>query len=207
MRGADTRTLRVDLLPPSARRSVSQTRTASTSSRQHRQHQLVRNVGGLAVVLDDERPDDLGLALLAVTVEHEVLAADQPPAADQKHLDARVRPLVVDADDVLVGHRRVHDLLLGDDPLGGADAVAQVGRAFELERLGGLLHVVAHVGQDAVGLAVQKVDHLIDDLPIVLVVDRADARRGTALDVVVQTRARVVAGDHPRCTECAGRAD
>ena len=85
-----------------------------------------------------------------MALQHEVLAPDEPTSAHQEDLDRRKWPFMVDANDVLVGNRRVDDLLLGHDPLGRADTIAQVGRAFELERLGGGFHLVAHLGQHAV---------------------------------------------------------
>ena len=157
----------------------------------HGQHHLIGNVAALAVVLHHKRPDDLGFAVLAMTIEDEVLAADQSAAPDQEHLDGRVRPLVVDADDVFVVDRRVDDLLLGDDAFGGTDPIPQVGRAFEFQRFGGVFHLVAHIGEHTIRFAIQEADHLIDDL------DCPDAWGRTALDVVIEASARIVAGDNP----------
>ncbi len=39
-----------------------------------------------------------------MTLEHEVLAADEPPTAHEEDLDSGVRPFVVDADHVFVGN-------------------------------------------------------------------------------------------------------
>src|SRR5207245_3773908 len=162
-----------------------------------RQPHLTGDAAALAVVLHHKRPDDLGFAVLAMTIEDEVLAADQSAAPDQEHLDGRVRPLVVDADDVFVVDRRVDDLLLGDDAFGGTDPIPQVGRAFEFQRFGGVFHLVAHIGEHTIRFAIQEADHLIDDLPVVRIIDCPDAWRRTALDVVIKASTWIVAGDNP----------
>ena len=77
----------------------------------------------------------------------------------------------------------------------GRDLIADGSGAFELQRLGGLLHLLAQARDDGFGAAIQELAQIVDHLPVAGLVNAPDARRGAQLDVVVQAGAGILAGD------------
>src|SRR5439155_24847749 len=53
---------------------------------------------------------------------------------------------------------------------------------------GGLLHLAFELTLDRLGVSREKLDHLVDDRPVVLLRDVADAGGETAIDVVIEAR-------------------
>ena len=114
------------------------------------------------------------------------------PAADEENLDARLPADLVPGHDVgvvqAVGVDHGRPLHVRE----AADPVAQGGGAFELETLGGGLHLGRQRPLHVTGLATQKLPRLVDQVTVLLLRHAADAGGAAALDLVQQTRAAAV---------------
>ncbi len=141
----------------------------------------------VAVELLEEPPDELGPPDVFHLVDDEALAPDDASLAHQEHLDRRLERVVDDADGVVVLFLGVDHLLAFDRLAHGHDLVAQAGRSFELERVAGFVHVLVEPIQDRRGVAVEERDELGDEVHVLVVGDRGDARRHALLDVGVKT--------------------
>ncbi len=119
-------------------------------------------------------------------LEVERVPVDQPPAPQRKDLDGRRASVRGDADDV----DRADRALVRRLPLGQVahrvEPVPVAGRLLEALPLGRGLHLLLELADHRPRLAGEELDHALDDLPVVLLRDVADAGGQAALDVVVE---------------------
>lgn len=168
----------------------------------------------------------VGLAVLAAVdlgaeVVHEVaggqvlrllhhpaaLAADLP-VADVEDLHGRLERVVGERDHVGVGAVAEHHCLLLHGPAQGGDVVAQPRGPLELQLLAGLGHLAFELADHRVGAPGHEVTEAVDDLPVPLGRDVADAGRRALADVAEQAGPPDLAGplEHPGGAG-AGRED
>ena len=121
-------------------------------------------------------------------VEDEPLAADDAPLAHVEDLDGGFEFVLGDADHVDVLAALGDHLLLLDRLAHRQQPVAQAGRPLELQIGGRRLHVRFEPVDDLVGVAVEELAQLGDELAVRHLVDLADARAGALLDVEQQAR-------------------
>ncbi|MNX69669.1 hypothetical protein D3C86_1008960 [compost metagenome] len=96
--------------------------------------------GGPIVILGEEGPEHLG-GLGIGPIEGEGPATDHLALAHLEELDASRQFVTGDRDHVLVGLTVGVDLLLFQQARDGGDRIARLGRALEVEGLGGLGHL------------------------------------------------------------------
>ena len=155
-----------------------------------RHEHLARHVVGrrVAVELLEDAGDEVGLVDVLDLVDDEALAPGDPAAPHVEHLHRRFELVLGEPDDVEVLLLRADHLLALDDLAHREQLVPQPRRAFEVQRLGRLVHLLLEPVEDRRGLTVEKGDQLVDQARVLLVVDRADARRDALLDVRVEAR-------------------
>ena len=160
----------------------------SSGSTAH-EHLLRDTLGRVLAVqrLEDAVDQPSGCEVLDL-VEHEPLASDDSPLADEEHLHRRLQLVVGDADDIEILAAVGDHLLALDRPADRCQPVAHPGRLLELQRVGGLPHLGLEVAHDRVGVAVEEVAQLVDELAVRHLLDLTDARTGALLDVVQQAR-------------------
>ena len=124
-----------------------------------------------------------------------MVAPDQLAAAHAEQFDPRFALVVGERDDVRVLIAVRDDLLVLRDRLDGAELIAEDRSALELERLGRAFHVDAQLHLHALGVAFQEAQHLAYHLAVAAGVHHPDTRSDTAMDVVLEAGALVVAGD------------
>jgi hypothetical protein len=163
-----------------------------------RDQDLGRDARGGAVVLEAEGFEDRLDVLAPHVLELEAVAVDQLAVAERKDLDGGALAVDRHADDVdAVRLPLVRGLALGEVTQ-GEQTVSVARRILEALLGGGDPHALLQLALDRSGLAGQELDDSRDDLSIVLGGDVADARRVTAVDVVVEARnPRVPAGLRP----------
>src|SRR5262249_28810565 len=110
--------------------------------------------------------------------------------AEEEHLHAGVRALAVQREYVGLGEGRRVDPLARVDLAHGADAVAQLGGALEIQPLGGLAHLACKLLLDDAALPREEGLRLRHQASIGLFVDSAGARRAAAFDLIQQTGPR-----------------
>ena len=143
----------------------------------------------LAVQVLEDPVDQRRRRQLLDLVEDEALAPDDTPAADVEHLHRRLELVVGEADDVEVLVAVGDHLLALDRPPHGGQAVAQARRLLELERPSAASRISwSRRLTIGVGVAVEEVAQLVDELAVRHLVDLADARPGALLDVEQQAR-------------------
>ena len=173
---------------------------------------------GVAGQLGDEQlAGHVGLALLAAVhlgaeVVHEVAGAQllgllhhpaalaaHPAAADVEHLHGGFERVVGEGDHVGVGAVAEHHGLLLHGPAQRRDVVAQAGGPLELQLLAGVEHLLLQPADHGVGAARHEVAETVDDLPVLVGGDAADARRGALADVTEQAGPADLPGplEHP----------
>ena len=106
--------------------------------------------------------------------------------AEEEHLDAELPRLLGDGEHVGLGNRARIDALLALDRGERADAVAQAGRALEIERRGRLAHRLAKAVLDRAAAAGEEIARFAHQFRVVVKRDFAGARRRAALDLVEQ---------------------
>ena len=172
--------------------------------RQHRQQDLHRDGAAAEVVLAQHRREDGRLVLLTLSGEDVDLAAEEIAVLDVQHAPPAAHRAGVHAPHVRVGADARDDLLRLAEDGDGADAVAQGGRAFELQRFGGLLHLRLQLRRQ---LAVVTAEDALGLSDAGLILRAARPVRQTEpvapADVVVQARA--LAPDVARKLARAGR--
>ena len=122
-------------------------------------------------------------------VEDEPLAADDPALAHVEHLHRGLEFVLGDADHVEVLAALGDHLLLLDRLAHRQQPVAQAGGSLELEVGRRRLHVGLEPVDDLVGVAVEELAQVGDELAVRHLLDLADARAGALLDVEEQARA------------------
>ena len=116
------------------------------------------------------------------------MPVDHLAAAEREDLHGRPVALDGDADHVDRADRApVGGLPLGE-VLDREEPVPVARRVLEALLGGGLAHLPLQLAQDRPRVAGEELDHAVDDLPVVVLRDVADARRVAALDVVVEAR-------------------
>ncbi len=151
---------------------------------------LARDVGALevAVELFEQSTDELGTTDVLHLVDHQTLAAHDPPLPDHEDLHRRLERVLDHADGVVVLLLGVHHLLPLDRLAHGDDLVAEAGRPLELQLVAGLVHLLVETVEDGRRLAVEEVDELGDERHVLVGGDRAHAGCHALLDVRVQAR-------------------
>ncbi len=142
----------------------------------------------VSVELLQQAVDQLARVERLDLVDDEPLATDDPSLADVEHLHRRFEVVLGEPDDVEVLVLLGDHLLLGDCPLDRSEPVAQTGGLLELELLRRRPHVVAEAVDHLVGVALEELAQLLDELAVRHLVDLADARSGALLDVEQQAR-------------------
>ena len=155
-----------------------------------RHEHLLRHPEGrwLGVEVEQDAADELVRADVLHLVEHEALAADHPAPAHVEHLDGCLELVVGQPDhvEVLVA---VGDHLLSLDRLADVgQPVAAPGGPLELQLVGRIPHRGLEPFDHRVGVALEELDELADQLVVALLVDLADARTGALLDVEQEAR-------------------
>ncbi len=141
------------------------------------------------VVLQHELLGDLRDVAPRLVRQVEGLAVGEHAVAYLQHLRAGVARLDGDGDRVVARHVVAGDAAALQQRTHGLQPVALDRRLLELLRLGGGAHALLDVALDGAEAARQEVDHAVHGLAVLLARDLADARRPTALDVVIQARA------------------
>ena len=131
-------------------------------------------------------------------VQGEVIGVYQLGAAHEEHLYGRLGLGPRQPEDVLVRAAGGGDGLALRYPFDRADLVADVGCPLELQLLRCRLHLGAQVAQHLLGAPFQEEDGLADHLGVLLFAAVRGAGGDAAVDVVLQARPRVVAGDRLR---------
>ena len=149
---------------------------------------LRRNARRGAVVLDDERLEDRLRVLARDVLEVEAVAVDHLPVAEREDLHGRLvavdrEPDHVDRPDVAPVGR----LPLGEVP-DREEPVPVARRLLEALVRRRLAHPLLELALDRLRVAREEADHALDDLAVVLLRDRPDARREAAVDVEVEAR-------------------
>ena len=163
--------------------------SASAGAAGH-QHLARHGLGALvAVELLQQVLDEVGGGDVLDLVDHEPALAADAAAADVEHLHGGLELVLGEADDVGVGAVAEHDGVLLQRPLEGAQVVAQPGRALVVELAGRGLHLALDAPGVGRGLAGEEGAEVLDDAPVLLGVDPADARRGALADVAEQAGA------------------
>ncbi len=121
-------------------------------------------------------------------VEDEPLAADDAPLADVEDLDRGFEFVLGDPDHVEVLAAFGDHLLLLDRLADGEQPVTEAGGPFELQSGRRGLHVGFETVDDLVGVAVEELAQVGDELAVRHLLDLADARAGALLDVEQQAR-------------------
>ncbi len=153
------------------------------------------DAGRLVIELLDEGSHHASSFHSLGSLQHKVLVTDELAVADEEHLDARLRFVASQGDDVLVLKFWRNDLLALGDALDGQKFVANSRRTLELQPLCSGLHLLPQVRKNLLCLAFEKETETLDHCPVFFSIHDADARRLAQPDVVVQTRAFVLAGD------------
>ena len=161
-----------------------------------KQH-LGRDIRRLVIKLLEEAGDHIGIWAFGGAFHEEVFPTDQLAAADEEHLHARLAVRAGHGDHIRVDVVAGDNFLFFDHPLDGLNLVAQCGCPLEVQRLGCLAHIGAQPGDDRFGATLQELPQIIDHLAVAGLVDGADARRSTQLDIVIQAGAFILSGDLP----------
>ena len=119
-------------------------------------------------------------------VDDESLATDDPTLAHVEDLHRRFEIVVGEADHVDVFAAFGNHLLLLDRPVHRGEPVAHACGPLVLHRIGSRPHLRVESLHDLVGVTVEEVAQLRHQLPVVGLVDLADARTAALLDVVQQ---------------------
>ncbi len=153
--------------------------------------------GRRLVELLDELPQHQFLGVVLSTLHEEVVPADQLALPDEEHFYPGFVAALGQSDHVHVADGVGVDLdpLLFGHLVDGLDPVPEDRGAFELQVLRCLVHVGSEVVGDGPGIAVHEHDHLADDLGVVLFAGDTGAGGHTAVDVILEARTSVVAGD------------
>ncbi len=118
-----------------------------------------------------------------------MVAREQLPAANAQDRDTRVVTVARVPDNVSIATFHLeHDRRLFH-PLEMPQCITQLRRALEVEARRRDLHSIAHAADHLVGATIEKQQHLVDHLTIVVLRLCQDARRLTSPDVIVQARA------------------
>ena len=116
-------------------------------------------------------------------VDHEPAPAHDPALADVEHLHRRLQVVLGKGGDVEVLGGRGHHLLALHGLADAAQLVAEAGRQLEVELLGGLAHLGLEPLQGRPGAALREDHEVLDDAPVLLRRDLADARPRALADV------------------------
>ena len=153
-----------------------------------RQQDLRRDRGRARVELLEEAAQDFVVRRVRRRVEQEHVAPDELAVADREELHARLVVLAGEPDEVELGPGERGHLLRLHRPLDRPDLVAQDDSPLELHLLGRGLHLLLQGPDHDLLAAFEERLDLGDVGPIRGLVDRLDARRLAALDVVQQAR-------------------
>ena len=131
----------------------------------------------------DDVADELGVGDVLHLVDNEALAPDDPALAHIEDLHRRFQLVVGDADDVDILGALGDDRLLLDGLAHTRQPVTQAGGPLELEEAGRLLHLLLEAADDGLGVAVEELDELVDQVVVLLLLDGADTRGAALFDV------------------------
>ena len=154
-----------------------------------------RDVGAGVIELLDESGKDFARCVVFSPRHDEVVSAHHLSMSHEKHFDPGLCGRRRHGDYIGIFGGQVQYLLAFVDLLDGAVLVAQHRGALELKGFGCLPHALRDISRYGGGLALQEQHHLINDLGILVLVDRAYAGPDTTVDVEVQAGTRIVAGD------------
>ena len=155
------------------------------------QDDLAGDVGGILVVLLDElRRGVLDAFFPFGAFQQKVFLADEFAVANKEHLDSGGAVLVDEGDHVLIGGVGGDDLLALDERVHGLNLIPQAGGLFELQVLGGVLHLLTQLLDKLFLLAVQEERHVVHHAPVLGLVAQAGAGgMGASAHVVIEARA------------------
>ena len=148
---------------------------------------------GSGVELLDELSNDLaGLAILG-SLHEEVIAANHLPTPDEEHLHPGLVGSDGDGNGVEIrGTAGIYlDGTLLLELLNGAHLITERGGALEFQLLGGGLHLVTQLARDGFGVALQKQDHLLDNLGVLFLAGQAGAGSDAAVNVILEAGPRI----------------
>jgi hypothetical protein len=152
------------------------------------EHDGGRHRRGIGVELPEEAGQDLSGAVLHSGLHAEELRAKELATAEEADLNAGVPAGTLgDRNDVGACAAGADDLLLLDDVLHRRDAVAKLGRPFEVPSIGRLVHLHFQGPDNLLRLTVEKERRLLDGPHVRRPVDGRDAGRGALLEVIVET--------------------
>ena len=132
------------------------------------------------------------------TRHDEVVASHQLALPHEEDLHPRLISVRRQGNQVECLRRQVEHLLPLVHLLDGLYLIPQRRRPLEFELLGRLQHSALKRLQNPLGLTIEEEEDLLDDLPVLLFVHRADARPDASVDVEVEAGARIVARDRLR---------
>ena len=141
-----------------------------------------------AVVLEQERADDLVLVRPALRHLREVVAgAERTAAAEEHDRDTRNAVVLGKADRVEVAARARHELLRLH-VLELRELIAVLRSALEVELRRRLLHPLAEPFGDDVAAPLEEQHRVLEVARVVLLRDQPNTRRAAALDLVLEAR-------------------
>ena len=153
-----------------------------------RDDHLRRHRGRAAVVLDAERLEDRGAVLPCDVLQVEGKPVDELAVAEREELHRGAVAVDCESDDVDRPHRLLVRCLPLREALDRAQPVAVASGLLEALLGSGVAHPLLERAPDRPCLAGEELDHPLDDRPVVLLRDRADAGSRAALDVEVEAR-------------------
>ena len=118
----------------------------------------------------------------------EAVAVDHLPVAEREHLHRRPVALDRETDDVDRSDRPPLDRLTLGEMADREQAVAVAGGLLEALVGCGVAHPLLELELDRARVAGEEADDAVDDLAVLLLRDRPDARREAAVDVEVEAR-------------------
>ena len=158
-----------------------------------RHQDLRRDRRGGAVVLEAEPLEHLVELGARGVLEVERVAIDHPPFAQREHLHRGALGRDRDPEHVDRPDRLALDRLALRQAVDRAEAVAVARRVLEPLLARRQAHLLLEPPPDRAVVPRQELDHLVDQLAVVLLRDVADAGREAALDVEVEARDPAVA--------------
>ena len=153
----------------------------------------------LRVILLDKRGKHLGRVAFE-HMEQAVFLVLQGAARIVQHAHTGTRLPLHERHHVKIRKRARHHMLPRAQPLHGAQAVAQQGRAFKLQFFGGLVHLFGQFLFQLFRIALEQGDRLIDQRMVLCRADLARARCAAPPEVLVQAGSVLanVAREHAR---------
>ena len=142
-----------------------------------------------------ELGDDMPVRVIPCAAHDVVVASDHVALPHEEHVHhAVILPLRYCHNIEVLAPNPNHFLILIDD-LHCVESVSQRRRALELQLSSGICHVGLELAHDGIRIAFEERDHLLHHSTIFVAICESSAGCNAALDVVLQARPVIVAGN------------